>query len=241
MTTREQQSAATMVVSMAGVGLTYPGPPPVAALKPFDLNIGTGDYLAVVGPSGSGKSTLLNVLGLLDRPTAGTLHVQGFDTAQLDDDQRTALRGQQIGFVFQDYQLLPYRSALENVEIAMVYNGTPRSRRSPRATEALARVGLSHRINSMPTRLSGGERQRVAIARAVVNRPGLVLCDEPTGNLDTKTAVEVLDLLDELNGDGLTVVVITHDARVAARGRRTVSIIDGTLSESMLAPHEVGR
>ncbi|MEU6988787.1 ABC transporter ATP-binding protein [Streptomyces sp. NPDC046324] len=220
------------------VGLTYPGPPPVAALRPCDLAVGRGEFVAVVGPSGSGKSTFLNIAGLLDAPTDGTYLLDGIDTGSLRDADRTALRGRRIGFVFQSFHLLPQRSALENVTLALVYNGAPRRERAARAREALEQVGLGHRVDTLPTRLSGGERQRVAVARALVTRPSLLLCDEPTGNLDTANADAVLALLEKLHADGMTVVVITHDPAVAARAKRTVTIRDGRLSMSGTAEHE---
>ncbi|MFJ7180851.1 ABC transporter ATP-binding protein [Streptomyces massasporeus] len=226
-------AGAPPVIEFRGVGLTYPGPPPVPALKPCDLTVQRGDYVTVVGPSGSGKSTFLNIAGLLDAPTEGRYLLDGIDTGPLTDGERTGLRGRRIGFVFQSFHLLPHRSALENVELAMVYNGGARRGRRERAREALHRVGLGHRTDALPTRLSGGERQRVAIARALVARPSLLLCDEPTGNLDTQTAESVLALLDELHADGITLVVITHAPDVAARGRRTVAIRDGALTEQV--------
>ncbi|MER5222092.1 ABC transporter ATP-binding protein [Streptomyces flaveus] len=219
------------VIEFRGVALTYPGPPPVEALKSCDLTVEQGDFVSVTGPSGSGKSTFLNIAGLLDAPTAGTYLLDGIDIGTLREQERTALRGRRIGFVFQSFHLLPHRSARENVLLAMVYNGIPRAERDRRAREALIRVGLGHRVDAPPTRLSGGERQRVAIARALVARPALLLCDEPTGNLDTGNAATVLRLLRELNDDGMTIVVITHDPEVAACGRRTVAIRDGVLTE----------
>ncbi|MEU7036838.1 ABC transporter ATP-binding protein [Streptomyces sp. NPDC046237] len=220
------------------VGLTYPGPPPVDALRPCDLTVRRGEFVAVVGPSGSGKSTFLNIAGLLDAPTTGTYLLDGIDTGTLRDADRTALRGRRIGFVFQSFHLLPQRSALENVTLALVYNGAPRRERAARAREALEQVGLGHRVDTLPTRLSGGERQRVAVARALVTRPSLLLCDEPTGNLDTANADAVLALLEKLHAEGMTVLVITHDPAVAARARRTVTIRDGRLSMSGTAEHE---
>lgn len=208
------------VIEFRGIGLTYPGPPPVAALRACDLTVGRGEFVAVVGPSGSGKSTFLNIVGLLDAPTGGTYLLDGIDTGALRDADRTALRGLRIGFVFQSFHLLPQRSALENVTLALVYDGTPRRERRARARHALEQVGLGHRIDALPTRLSGGERQRVAIARALVTRPSLLLCDEPTGNLDTANADSVLALLERLHADGMTVLVITHDPLVAARADR---------------------
>ncbi|UGY92688.1 ABC transporter ATP-binding protein [Streptomyces gobiensis] len=224
---------ATPVIEFRQVGLTYPGPPPVAALKPCDLTVRRGEFVTVVGPSGSGKSTFLNIVGLLDSPTGGRYLLDGLDTSALKDAERTALRGRRIGFVFQSFHLLPHRSAQENVELALVYNGSPRRTRRADAREALERVGLGHRAAAVPTRLSGGERQRVAIARALVARPALLLCDEPTGNLDTDNARSVLALLDELHVGGMTVLVITHDADVARRGSRTVAVRDGVLREQL--------
>lgn len=219
------------VMEFRGVGLTYPGPPPVTALRPCDLIVRRGEFVTVIGPSGSGKSTFLNVAGLLDAPTEGSYLLDGIDVAGAGEAARAALRGRHIGFVFQSFHLMPHRSALENVTLAMVYNRSGRSDRTARARAALTRVGLSHRIDAVPTRLSGGERQRVAIARALVARPSLLLCDEPTGNLDTATAESVLALLDELHAEGMTVLVITHDPAVAAHGERTVAIRDGVLAE----------
>jgi putative ABC transport system ATP-binding protein len=218
------------VVRLSGVALTYPGTPPVEALAPTDLTIHANEYVAVVGPSGSGKSTLLNVLGLLDRPTAGRYELDGFDTATLRDADRTALRGQRIGFVFQSFHLLPHRTAVENVALAQLYAAVPRRQRERSAEQALERVGLGHRLNALPTRLSGGERQRVAVARALAAEPSLLLCDEPTGNLDSRTSAGVLDLIGELHGQGLTVVVITHDASAADRAQRMLHMRDGVVS-----------
>lgn len=217
------------VVRFDGVAMTYPGPPPVEALRPADLTISQGEYATVVGPSGSGKSTFLNVVGLLDRPTAGRYELDGIDVGVLKEADRTALRGRRIGFVFQSFHLLPYRSALENVTLAQLYTGPSAAHRQVNAMEALAKVGLSHRAHAMPTTLSGGERQRVAIARALVNQPSLLLCDEPTGNLDSSTAGAVLELLDEVHVLGYTVIVITHDPNVATRGQRVITIRDGML------------
>lgn len=220
----------TPVIALRGVGRTYPGPPPVRALRDIDLTVAAGEHVAVVGPSGSGKSTLLNLLGLLDRPTEGCYELDGVDAAGLSDAERTAVRGQRIGFVFQAFHLLPHRSAVENVMLAQLYNPIRRSDRQEAARAALSRVGLGHRLDALPTTLSGGERQRVAIARALVNRPHLLLCDEPTGNLDTVTATTILKLLQELHADGQTVIVITHDAAVADKAERVVTIKDGRLT-----------
>ena len=222
----------TEVIRLDGVGRSFPGPPPVTALHPCDLVVRQGEYVAVTGPSGSGKSTLLHLLGLLDTPTAGSYLLDGIDTGSLPDRDRSTLRGRRIGFVFQSFHLLPHRTAEENVLLAQVYNRTPHQDRVPAARAALDRVGLGHRLDALPTTLSGGERQRVAIARALVNRPSLLLCDEPTGNLDSSNAGAVLEHFEQLNAEGFTLVVITHDAAVAARARRVVRIADGRLTET---------
>ncbi|MEV6211779.1 ABC transporter ATP-binding protein [Kitasatospora sp. NPDC051914] len=219
------------IVRLEGVGRSHAGPPPVTALHPCDLTVHSGEFLAVTGPSGSGKSTLLHLLGLLDTPTAGRYMLDGIDTGQLSDRDRSTLRGRRIGFVFQSFHLLPHRTAEENVLLAGVYNRTPGERRRKAARDALDRVGLGHRADALPTTLSGGERQRVAIARALVNRPDLLLCDEPTGNLDSASASAVLDRFEQLNDEGFTLVMITHDPAVAARARRVVRIGDGRLTE----------
>jgi putative ABC transport system ATP-binding protein len=222
-------AAAPPVIEFRGVGLTYPGPPPVVALRPCDLTIGHGEYVTVVGPSGSGKSTFLNIVGLLDAPVSGAYLLDGINTGALKDSDRTSLRGRRIGFVFQSFHLLPHRSALENVLLSMVYLAVPRAQRRKEALEALQRVGLGHRTDALPTRLSGGERQRVAIARALVTTPSLLLC------LDTATAGSILTLLDELHQDGMTIVVITHDTGIAGRGQRTLAIRDGVMTEQVAA------
>lgn len=222
----------TAVVRLAGVGREYrSGEVTVTALAGVDLTIDPGEYLSVVGPSGSGKSTLLNILGLLDRPTAGSYRFEGVEVAHLDEAGRCAVRGRRIGFVFQAFHLLSHRSVLENVALSMLYTGVPPRERLDRAGEALAAVGLAHRVDFRPTQLSGGERQRVAVVRALVSDPALLLADEPTGNLDSHTSEAILALFDELRAAGLTIVVITHDAAVAARADRTVRIRDGHLVE----------
>lgn len=220
------------VIALHAVAKSYPGPPAVQALHPVDLIVRQGEYLAIVGPSGSGKSTLLNLLGLLDRPTTGTYELSGVDTASLGEGDRTALRGRRIGFVFQAFHLIPHRTAIENVALAQLYVTSKRRERSAAARSALERVGLGHRIEALTTTMSGGERQRVAIARALVNTPDLILCDEPTGNLDSTTAGQVMDLIEKLHADGVTVVIITHDPTVAARASRQVTIRDGHLTET---------
>ncbi|MGH3932341.1 MAG: ABC transporter ATP-binding protein [Pseudonocardiaceae bacterium] len=217
------------MIRLVGAGLTYPGPPPVPALKPVDLVVQRGEYLTVIGPSGSGKSTFLNVVGLLDRPTEGVVELDGVDVGQLDEAHRATIRGHRIGIVFQEYHLLSYRTAMENVAMAQLYAAVPKKRRLAAARNALDWVGLTYRRHALPTTLSGGERQRVTVARALVHHPTLLLCDEPTGNLDSASAWEVLALLDELHANGFTLVVVTHDAGVAARGQRMITIHDGML------------
>jgi len=217
------------VVELTDVWRTYDTEPPVHALRGVHLRVCPGEHVAVVGPSGSGKSTLLNVLGCLDRPTEGTYRLDGVDTATLSDRQLATLRGRRIGFVFQAFHLLAHRTVAENVMLGELYTGLPRAGRRQRALDALERVGLAHRVDFVPTRLSGGERQRVAIARALVGEPSLLLADEPTGNLDTRTTDSILALVDKLRDEGLTVIVITHDAHVSEHARRVVQIVDGEL------------
>ncbi|RSM69432.1 macrolide ABC transporter ATP-binding protein [Actinoplanes sp. ATCC 53533] len=222
----------TPVVELSGLARTYPGRPPVTAVRPTTLSVLPGDYIALTGRSGSGKSTLLHLLGLLDHPTAGSYRLDGVDTTTLSDGARTALRGRRIGFIFQAFHLLPHRSAVENVVLALLYNGVPRSARLERAEAALALVGMEHRAHALPNTLSGGERQRVAIARALVTEPSLLLADEPTGNLDSVTADAVLATFDDLNRRGFTVVVATHDAQVAGHAGRLWEMSDGVLTET---------
>ncbi len=226
--------AGSPVIELRAASRTYPGPPSVLALTPSELRVERGDFVTIVGPSGSGKSTLLNLLGLLDRPTSGSYMLDGLDTSQLGETARSAIRGSRIGFVFQSFHLLQHRSAVENVAIGLLYAGAPTRARLEKARVVLDRVGLAHRADAPPSELSGGERQRVAIARALVHEPALLLCDEPTGNLDTATAAAVFDLIAGLHDDGHTIVVITHDPHVAARGRRTLTIRDGVLHDGPL-------
>jgi len=219
------------VIALTGIGRTFDSDPPVPALADVHLRVGRGDYVSIVGPSGSGKSTLLNVLGLLDLPDTGAYALEGVETTRLGDAARTALRGARIGFVFQAFHLLAHRDVTENVMLGDLYVGGRRLRRRERAAAALDRVGMGHRRTFRPGQLSGGERQRVAIARALIGDPALLLCDEPTGNLDSSNTAAVLDLFDELRAGGTTLVVITHDEVVSARAARRVGITDGRLTE----------
>ncbi len=229
------------VVRLAGVSRTFGADPPVHALRDVDLTIRPGEWISIVGPSGSGKSTLLNIVGLLDRQTAGTYHLVGIDVAALDDLDRAGLRGRTIGFVFQAFHLLPHRTVLENVMLAELYVGAARHGRRERAIAALERVGLVDRASFLPTKLSGGQQQRAAIARALIGGPSLLLCDEPTGNLDSHSAESLLDVFAELADDGLTLAVITHDDKVASRAGRRVRIVDGALQEMAPPTAATGR
>ena len=220
---------ATPMVRRAGVGRQYGDVAPVVALTDVDLEVETGERVAIVGASGSGKTTLLNIIGCLDRQSTGSYWLDGADVSDLSDSQRAGLRSRDIGFVFQAFHLLSYRTVLENVMLAEAYSRRPRFARAERAQEALAAVGLDDRSESLPTLLSGGQRQRVAIARALMNGPRLLLCDEPTGNLDSVTTAGILELLGGLHDEGLTIVMITHDAGVASWAQRQIRIVDGRI------------
>ncbi|MEL7666806.1 MAG: ABC transporter ATP-binding protein [Actinomycetota bacterium] len=202
----------------------------VPVLAGVNLEVTQGEYVALMGPSGSGKSTLMNIIGLLDEPTSGSYMLDGEDASRLDDVRRAALRNRTIGFVFQTFNLLPKMNALQNVELPLHYSGTTDGRERARAL--LERVGMADRLDHLPQQLSGGQRQRVAIARALVNDPALMLADEPTGNLDSRTGREIMDLFDELHGQGRTVVLVTHDAEIAARAGRIVRLRDGLIEQT---------
>jgi ABC-type lipoprotein export system ATPase subunit len=218
------------MVKLEGICRQYGSVAPVHALRNVNLEVNVGAWVAVVGPSGSGKSTLLHILGCLDRQTSGSYWLAGVDVSRLRDGERAGVRSRHIGFVFQSFHLLAHRSVLENVMLAEIYGRRPRSGREERARTALAAVGLEGRMDFLPTRLSGGERQRVAIARALTSGPELLLCDEPTGNLDSVATRGILELLGGLHARGLTVIMITHESGVAERAEQTVRIADGELA-----------
>jgi putative ABC transport system ATP-binding protein len=220
----------TPIIALDRVSRTYQmGRVAVHALDDVSLTVEPGEFVAIVGPSGSGKSTLMNIVGCLDRPTVGDYRLAGTSAGSLDDDGLAALRSRSIGFVFQSYNLLPRTSAIDNVAAPLLYQGVSRSQRRKRAAAALERLGLADRHDHEPTELSGGQQQRVAVARAIVSEPALILADEPTGNLDTHTGAEVLELFRELNRAGRTIVLITHDAEVAASATRLVLLRDGRI------------
>lgn len=219
------------MLELVTVSKIYDEGHPTVALQPTDLRIGRHDYVTISGHSGSGKSTLLNLLGLLDTPSSGVYLIDGADSTGIGEEQRCSVRGQLFGFVFQAFHLLPGRSAVENVELGMLYGSVPARRRRERATAALELVQVAHRANADPRHLSGGERQRVAVARAIAGNAQVLFCDEPTGNLDSENTDNILNLLQQLHEGGLTVVVVTHDPEVAARGHRRLVVRDGVVSE----------
>lgn len=223
----------TAMIQMQGITKTYRmGEVIVPILKGIDLSVGQGEFVAIMGASGSGKSTLMNIIGCLDRASSGRYLFEGEDLTTFDDDELAYVRNQRIGFVFQQFNLLPRATALNNVMVPMIYANVPKSERRDRATEALIRVGLGDRMNNRPNQLSGGQQQRVAIARALVNRPALILADEPTGALDTQTSQEVMNLFTELNQQGITIVLVTHEPDVAAQTKRIIRIQDGCVTNS---------
>ncbi len=219
------------MIEVSGVNKTfYLGDSAVHALDNIDLHIEQGDYLSVMGPSGSGKSTLLNMLGLLDRPDDGSYRLNGVDTMSLDENERAQLRREQIGFVFQSYHLIPRLTARENIELPMMLAGIAARQRHAQVGDILERLGIAPRAHHLPNQLSGGERQRVAIGRSIVMKPSLLLADEPTGNLDTHSGREVTEILEQLNGEGITLLIVTHDQNLGDRARRHIRMVDGAIA-----------
>lgn len=218
------------IIEIKGITRDFPlGNETVYVLKGIDLHINKGEYVALMGPSGSGKSTLMNILGCLDTPTSGSYVLNGKDVSKMEDDELAEIRNKEIGFVFQTFNLLPRTTALDNVALPMVYAGHGKEARNKRATTVLTQVGLSDRMDHKPNQLSGGQRQRVAVARALVNHPSIILADEPTGNLDSKTSVEIMSLFDEIHANGNTVILVTHEEDIAKHAHRIIRLKDGVI------------
>jgi putative ABC transport system ATP-binding protein len=226
------------LISIRGISKVYRvGNQDVHALRHIDLDIAKNEFVALMGPSGSGKSTLMNILGCLDSPSSGTYHLNGHDVSRMDDNQLADVRNREIGFVFQTFNLLPRYTALENVALPLIYKGMPRDERNRRATEVLEQVGLGDRMHHRSNELSGGQRQRVAIARALVNHPSIILADEPTGNLDTKTSYEIMALIDDIHRAGNTIILVTHEEDIALHAKRIVRLRDGLIESDREATY----
>ena len=231
-----------MIIQIENLKKTYDtGSIQVEALKSVDLNVNKNEYVAIMGASGSGKSTLMNIIGCLDRMTSGKYILDGEDVSTLNDTQLAEIRNKKIGFVFQSFNLLPRLTALGNVELPMIYAGIPGAKRLQKAKEALEKVGLGDRMHHKPNELSGGQKQRVAIARALVNNPAILLADEPTGNLDTKSSIEIMDIFESLNKEGVTIVMVTHEADIAAHTKRNVVFRDGEIISDKLVENRITR
>jgi len=228
----KQEKPQAVMIKTDDLWKTYVmGDEEIHALRGVSFEIQRNEYVAIIGPSGSGKSTLMNLIGCLDTPSKGEYWLNGKMVSQMDDDELAHIRNKEIGFVFQTFNLLPRASALHNVELPLIYNGTPSSKRIEMAKKALESVDLGHRMSHKPNELSGGQRQRVAIARALVNNPSIILADEPTGNLDSKTSEEIMQLLDVLHNRGNTIILVTHEPDIAAHAHRVISILDGQISK----------
>jgi putative ABC transport system ATP-binding protein len=224
----------SLIIKIRDIKRDFPlGHDVVKVLMGIDLDIERGEYVALMGPSGSGKSTLMNILGCLDTATSGTYELNGQDVSSMSDDELADIRNKEIGFVFQTFNLLPRTTALENVALPMIYAGAPKSKRIIRAEEVLTDVGLADRMDHKPNQLSGGQRQRVAIGRAMVNKPSIILADEPTGNLDSKTSIEILKLLDDIHAAGNTIIIVTHEESIAKRAHRVIRLIDGSVDSDI--------
>ncbi|MEZ4852655.1 ABC transporter ATP-binding protein [Flavobacterium sp.] len=222
------------IIDIKGITRDFPlGDEIIHVLKGIDLVINKGEYVALMGPSGSGKSTLMNILGCLDTPTSGSYILNGKQVSEMHDDELAEIRNKEIGFVFQTFNLMPRTTALDNVALPMVYAGYSKSDRNQRATEVLTQVGLNDRMDHKPNQLSGGQRQRVAVARALVNKPAMILADEPTGNLDSKTSVEIMNLFDEIHANGNTVVLVTHEEDIAEHAHRIIRLRDGLIESDI--------
>jgi len=223
------------ILHMENISKSYSmGDEDIEVLHGVDLKVKKGEFLSILGPSGSGKSTLMNIIGCLDVPSSGKYTLAGNDTGELDETELSKVRNREIGFIFQSFQLLPRMTALQNVELPLIYSRIPLSERKRRAKAVLIKVGLGDKLTSLPNQLSGGQQQRVAIARALVTEPSILLADEPTGALDQKTGTQVMELFEELNSEGSTIVMITHDVHIARHAKRVVNILDGYLSEGSM-------